>query len=62
MPFWASDQHLIVRSPVQNDSTGSGLGLSIAKWIAEVHDGTIQVKSREKHGSTFIVSLPLSPQ
>ena len=38
--------------------TGSGLGLSIAKWIAEAHDGTIDVKSREKSGSTFIVTLP----
>ncbi len=40
---------------------GSGLGLSIAKWIAEAHHGTIEVKSREKKGSTFIVILPLSP-
>jgi signal transduction histidine kinase len=37
---------------------GSGLGLSIAKWIAEAHDGTIDVRSREKSGSTFIVTLP----
>jgi heavy metal sensor kinase len=40
---------------------GSGLGLSIAKWIAEAHHGTIEVRSREKKGSTFIVKLPLSP-
>lgn len=40
--------------------TGSGLGLSIAKWIAEAHHGSIEVRSREKKGSTFIVSLPLS--
>jgi signal transduction histidine kinase len=39
---------------------GSGLGLSIAKWIAEAHHGSIEVKSREKKGSTFIVNLPLS--
>ncbi len=39
---------------------GSGLGLSIAKWIAEAHHGSIEVKSREKKGSTFIVILPLS--
>jgi len=38
---------------------GSGLGLSIAKWIAEAHDGRIDVQSREGRGSTFTVSLPL---
>lgn len=38
---------------------GSGLGLSIAKWIAEVHHGSIEVKSREGRGSTFIVRLPI---
>lgn len=38
---------------------GSGLGLPIAKWIAEAHNGTIEVKSREGKGSSFIVRLPL---
>ncbi len=47
---------------VQSDGTGSGLGLPIAKWIAEAHNGSIQVTSREKKGSTFTVALPLSPQ
>jgi two-component system, OmpR family, sensor kinase len=37
---------------------GSGLGLSIAKWITEAHHGTIEVKSRERKGSTFTVRLP----
>ncbi len=40
---------------------GSGLGLSIAKWIAEAHHGSIEVRSREKKGSTFIVRIPLAP-
>jgi heavy metal sensor kinase len=43
------------------DVAGSGLGLSIAKWIAEAHHGSIEVKSRENRGSTFIVNLPISP-
>jgi two-component system OmpR family sensor kinase len=45
---------------VKTDGSGSGLGLAIAKWIAEAHHGTIRVNSREKKGSTFIVTLPLA--
>lgn len=39
---------------------GSGLGLSIAKWIAELHRGTITVQSSPHEGSTFTVLLPLN--
>jgi len=39
---------------------GSGLGLSIAKWIAELHRGTITVRSSPHEGSTFTVLLPLN--
>jgi len=38
---------------------GSGLGLSIAKWIAELHRGRIEVESEPHQGSTFSVFLPL---
>jgi two-component system, OmpR family, sensor kinase len=37
---------------------GSGLGLSIARWAAEAHRGSIQVTSRPAQGSTFTVILP----
>ena len=42
------------------ESGGVGLGLSIGRWIAEMHTGTIEVQSSLGHGSTFQVRLPLS--
>jgi heavy metal sensor kinase len=39
-------------------SQGSGLGLSICKWIAEAHQGKITVGSAVGLGSRFTVSLP----
>ncbi|MDD3845519.1 MAG: ATP-binding protein [Syntrophorhabdaceae bacterium] len=40
--------------------SGSGLGLSISKWIAEAHRGTIEVESRPAAGSLFTIKLPMS--
>ncbi|QSX08016.1 hypothetical protein J0B03_09410 [Alkalibacter rhizosphaerae] len=37
---------------------GSGLGLSIARWIIEEHRGKIHVNSTPEEGSTFTVELP----
>ncbi|QQE79932.1 cell wall metabolism sensor histidine kinase WalK [Alicyclobacillus sp. SO9] len=42
---------------------GSGLGLSIAKKIIDLHDGYVQVETEFGTGSTFTVTLPvLSPK
>lgn len=50
--FYRSDE-------ARNENTGgSGLGLSIAKWIVDAHDGTIDVLSRPDFGTRFTVSFP----
>ncbi len=39
---------------------GSGLGLSITKWIVEAHGGSLSFISREGEGTTFTVRLALA--
>ncbi len=41
-----------------SEAGGSGLGLSIAKWIVDAHGGSIEVVSREGVGTRFTVRLP----
>ena len=38
---------------------GFGLGLSIARWIAEKHGGSITAAPRSGKGSVFTVRMPL---
>ena len=38
---------------------GTGLGLSLAKDIIELHQGSIQVDSAQREGVTFTIKLPL---
>ena len=40
---------------------GTGLGLALTKKFAELHGGSIRVRSSPGSGSTFTVSLPLRP-
>jgi len=50
-PFYRSDK-------ARNGNTGgSGLGLSIAKWIVDAHDGKIEVLSSPEIGTRFTVWL-----
>ncbi len=38
--------------------SGAGLGLSIARWIAEVHQGQLELLRSDETGSTFVATLP----
>lgn len=52
--FYRSDK-------ARNGKTGgSGLGLSIAKWIVDAHEGRVDVISRTELGTRFTVSFPES--
>jgi heavy metal sensor kinase len=39
---------------------GAGLGLSISRWIAEAHGGTLRVASTPGQGAVFTLTLPLA--
>jgi len=56
------DQTRIFDRFVQLDAArrgeGAGLGLPIARWIAEAHHGTLVLEHSGAAGSTFCVSLP----
>jgi signal transduction histidine kinase len=40
-------------------SGGSGLGLSIVRWIVEAHKGKVEIRSEVDRGTTVTVKLPL---
>jgi heavy metal sensor kinase len=49
------------RTGTANDG-GAGLGLPIARWIAQVHGGRLELRASTESGSTFEVFLPLVPK
>ena len=47
------------KSRTRGKATGFGLGLSIANWIVERHEGRIEVNSKEGQGTSFAIWLPV---
>ena len=45
---------------VDADGAG-GLGLPIARWVAEAHHGSLTLESSGPGGSRFVITLPASP-
>ncbi|MGL5434472.1 MAG: sensor histidine kinase [Lachnospiraceae bacterium] len=52
------DRFFRINKARERESGGSGLGLSIAKWIVDEHRGSINVTSKPGEGTTFAVTLP----
>ncbi len=52
--FYRADE---ARSP-----GGAGLGLAIARWIAEQHDGHILAANNDRGGATFVAELPAAAE
>ena len=46
-------------TPPEGESSGIGLGLTLAKQVVELHGGKIEVDSELDKGSTFSILLPL---
>jgi len=53
------DRFYQVRDGNRNVKMGTGIGLHLAKMMAELHHGSLQVESEPEKGSTFIIRIPL---
>ncbi|MFW6449890.1 MAG: GAF domain-containing protein [Nanoarchaeota archaeon] len=53
------DKFYQVDSSMTREHNGTGLGLVIVKHIAELHNGTVKVNSKEGKGSRFTLELPV---
>lgn len=51
-----------VRNTLTAQREGLGLGLALCQKLVQLHGGSIDVKSAENAGSTFIVKIPLEQQ
>lgn len=47
-----------VKEDNTNNIKGVGLGLSIVNMIIKEHNGTINIRSKHGHGTTFVMELP----
>ena len=49
-----------IASPIARQKEGTGLGLALVKSLVECHDGTLEIESALKRGTTVRLILPAS--
>lgn len=54
------DRHYQSDGTRQKFAGSAGLGLSLVKWVAEAHDGSVNVTSTPTGGTTFTILVPLA--
>ncbi len=54
------DRFYIIDKSRFKGKAGTGLGLSIAKWIIDIHQGSVKVESEEGKGTNIIIKLHLN--
>jgi signal transduction histidine kinase len=53
-------ERFFLADPARNRSSGgTGLGLSLVKWVVEAHRGRIKVASEPDRGTDFQIAFPL---
>jgi signal transduction histidine kinase len=57
--LWPRD---LIHKARSRASGGTGLGLAIVKYVAEAHGGRVSVVSEVGKGTTFSVTLPVTPE
>ena len=58
LPF-IFDRFYVVDKSRSKESGGFGLGLSIAKWVADIHSASIDVQSKINQGTIIKIRFPL---
>ncbi|WP_242835319.1 PAS domain-containing sensor histidine kinase [Ruminiclostridium papyrosolvens] len=53
------DRFIQVDKSLTRQHEGSGMGLTITKYLVELHKGTITLESEPNKGSTFTITLPV---
>jgi signal transduction histidine kinase len=57
--FWKEDRSRVRDQALNQDGSGSGLGLSIVRQIVELHGGGVEASLPDSGGLQVTVTLPL---